>query len=424
MKYKQSKYNIKIKEENGNITLYNSYSGSICEFDPESYQDLITVNENSKYFEEMKKQGFIVLDVIDETKRVMELHQKYIYNSFPEKMQFTIAPTLRCPLDCYYCFEQRHDGCIMSEETADLIIEYITNAVKNNVNCKQLFISWFGGEPLLAPKIIYKIGKALVDFCKDNNILFTSKMLSSGVLFKDEYFDKLVDEKILTAVQYTLDGDEETFMSTKKGKPGMYDNIIHAIVYSSKRIETYARMNVTKVNQDALLSALENVLKQCDKDSKIIPYAMPVVDYGMNESDACNLTNDDDVNIFRQKVIELLQKYNLYKYDILHGVRSLSAFCGAMRLCNLTFGPEGEMYRCENLIGNVEQEVGNIKDGLYYNDAYYRLPLAKVDDKCLDCPYLPVCWGGCPVHRHVYGKDLDCEAFKTGVIYRLNRKIQ
>lgn len=423
MGYKQSKYNIIIKDENGTKTIFNSFSNGISEFDPKSYNDLVTANENGEYFQEMVKQGFLVLDKVDETRRVLELHQKYIYNSFPEKMQFTIAPTLRCPLDCYYCFEERHDGCIMSDETADKIIDYMLTALKNNINCKLLHITWFGGEPLLAPNVIYKIGKAMQSYCEQNNIEFTSKMLTSGVLFKEDYFDKLVDEKILTSVQYTLDGDEETFMNTKKGKKGMYDTILRAINYSAQKIETYVRMNVTKLNQDSLLAAIENIIKNCPSNAKIIPYAMPVVDYGMEADNACNLTNDKDINAFRQKIIDILQKYNLYKYDVLHGVRSLSAFCGAMRLCNLTFGPNGEMYRCENLIGNKTHEVGNINDGLYYNDAYYKLPLSKIDDKCLNCEYLPVCWGGCPVHKHIYNKDIDCEAVKESVKYRLNQKL-
>ena len=131
MKYKTSKYNIIVKETDDSTVLYNSYSGGISEFDPQSYQDLINVNEDSEYFQEMIKQGFLVPEGLDEFGRIMDTHQKYIFNSMPDKMQFTIAPTLKCPLNCYYCFENTHNGKIMSMETAEKLVEYITNAISN-----------------------------------------------------------------------------------------------------------------------------------------------------------------------------------------------------------------------------------------------------------------------------------------------------
>ena len=113
----------------------------------------------------------------------------------------------------------------------------------------------------------------------------------------------------------------------------------------------------------------------------------------------------------------------MYKYYVSHDIRTLAAFCGAMRLTNITFGPDGEMYRCENLIGNDKYVIGNLEQGQFYNAANYELPLCEIKDKCKECPFLPVCWGGCPVHANIYKQEFDCEGFKKNFADKLLNRI-
>lgn len=417
--YKLSKYNIVVKKTDETTTIYNSYSGGVCEFDKDSYQDLINLNTEGQYFSEMVKQGYIVPEEIDETQRIVEAHYKYIYNSTPEKMQFTIALTMSCPLNCYYCFENTHTGKIMSTDTADKITKYIIEAVGNNPLCNQLHISWFGGEPLLATDIIERIGTKLVEYCRNNNLTMTSKILTNGVLFDSTVFDTLYKKGILTSIQFTLDGDASAFVLVKGGTEDMFNTVLNAIKYTSQYIDTYVRMNVRSRNADDLLEVAENILKDVPQTSKLIFYAMPVVDYGLNEEAAKTIITESNMVGFRQDLVELLKKYNMYNYYVSHNVQTLAAFCSAMRLCNLTFGPDGEMYRCENLVGHKEYEIGDVNIGQYYNKVNYDLALAPIKQECLDCAYLPVCWGGCPVHANIYKQQFDCDGFKQNFVGRL-----
>lgn len=410
--YKHSKYNIVLKKKGTNTVIFNSYSGGISEFDENTYVDLMTLNTKSPYFSEMLKQGFVVTSEIDETKRIIEHHYRYIYNSHPEKMQFTIATTLNCPLNCYYCFENKANKN-MDIITAKKVIKMIIDSISNNSNCKQVHITWFGGEPLLSCSIIEEIGNELVAFCKSKRVEITAKMLTSGVLFDSCVFDKFVDNGFLTSVQYTLDGDENDFINSKRGTAKQYSNLIRAIKYSSERIDTYVRMNVTKENKTNLLSVVEQIIKDILPTSKIIFYAMPVVDYGNNIDNSCIIYSENEISSFRKELVNLLKRYDIYNYYVNRKPRVLAAFCGAMRLTNLTFGPEGEIYRCENLVGKKDQVIGDVDNGLYYNEANYVLPLKEINQKCLDCEYLPVCWEGCPAHKEIYKHEYDCEGFKN-----------
>ena len=419
MKYKASKYNAIIKQDEKEVIIFNTISGGICSFDPESYNDLINVNESSQYFSTMIDQGYLVPDTLDETQKLMNSHFSYIYDKKPEKMQYTIALTMRCPLNCIYCFENHHSGPIMTLETAQKVKEFIFREIKNNDNCKHLHITWFGGEPLLAPDIIEYLGEAFVSFCKEKNITFTAKIITNGVLFKPEIFDNFIEKGIITSVQFTLDGNEETTKKVKKSKDGMFDTMIEGIKYSATKILTNVRLNVTKYNQEELLEVVESILKDTEKDSQLHFYSAPLVDYNTDESVSSTVLNESKLNDFKSRLTELLNKYERYSFDTSQGVKIVSAFCGAMRLCNISIGPCGEFYKCENLIGNEKYIMGDVDTGIWHNEAMYKLPLSKISEKCKNCLYLPVCWGGCPVHANIYKHEFDCEGFKKDLTTRL-----
>lgn len=421
-KYKESMYNIVLSEDaNENIILYNSYSGSVCEFDKVSYAALQNTDETNVYFNAMIKQGFIVPEELDELGRMLHHNKSYIYNETPERMQFVIAPTLRCPLDCYYCFEQRHSGPLMSEETADKIVDYITVKMKNNPNLKSLLIVWFGGEPLIGKDIIIRIGTKLYEYCINNNVVYVAKMLTNGVLLTPQLLNELVDNHIITDIQFTLDGNEEQFRQVKKGTSQQFYNLLDIIKLSGTLINTHVRLNVTKENTSELLSLVEDVLNKSEDNNRLSFYAMPVVDYKVSSKE--NEINDMELNLFRNDVENIVKTLNKGNYRSTSSPRTLSAFCGAMRLCNITFGPEGEIYRCENLIGDKNNVIGTIYDGLYYNKEHFCMPNSDLPTKCNQCSYLPICWGGCPAHRIKYNKEFDCEMFKMRTVRRLLKEL-
>lgn len=61
-------------------------------------------------------------------------------------MHLTIAPTMECNFKCFYCFETEKQKGKMSEETMDSIVKYVMYAP----NLSRIYLTWFGGEPLLA----------------------------------------------------------------------------------------------------------------------------------------------------------------------------------------------------------------------------------------------------------------------------------
>ena len=419
-KYKTSMYNIEIGKMNDDETIiYNSYSGAVALLDAKTYADLLSVNEASDYLENLLLQGFLVPFSVDEYQRIMMYHNSYIYNECPDKMQFTIAPTLGCPLDCYYCFEKNRPNYIMSENTATKICNYIISALSRNKNLKKLHITWFGGEPLVGKSRLFEMGREIYNYCKEHKIIYTAKILTNGILLDEELLNDLVEDHIITAIQFTLDGNVDDFVNVKRGTKEQYEKLINNIIVSSDRLETYVRLNVTRQNHDKLIQQVKYILTKIKNKKNIVFYAMPVFNYTSQEEEI----KEGEMVLFREELKKILIAHKIERYHVTSSPRTTAAFCGAMRLCNLTFGPHGEMYRCENLIGNDKWIIGNVDEGRFFNQEDVLLPESKIYTECQKCSYLPICWAGCPVHRVIYKKKFDCESFKKQAVKGLINKL-
>lgn len=67
-------------------------------------------------------------------------------------------------------------------------------------------------------------------------------------------------------------------------------------------------------------------------------------------------------------------------------------------------GPEGELYKCWNDIGDKDSIVGNVLDDKITNydllSRYLGGPTMSDDPKCVNCKLYPICNGGCAWSRH------------------------
>lgn len=65
-----------------------------------------------------------------------------------------------CNFDCPYCFEDHFAGK-MSEEVQDDVVALAERMLEAS-GTKDLHVTWFGGEPLLAPDIIESLSARLI----------------------------------------------------------------------------------------------------------------------------------------------------------------------------------------------------------------------------------------------------------------------
>ena len=172
-KYKFSKYNIVIKEDESGFLIWNSFNGAIIKLEKDIFQKLVNKQfaNDVEFFDELLQNGFIVKADYDEFAEVVKREQQ-IVNKNKESASFVIAPTLKCNYRCKYCFEAGKEKCaVMNTDTADKIVDYFSSLI-DNTKIKNLVITWFGGEPMICYDIICYIGEKIKSWQKKKTYHF------------------------------------------------------------------------------------------------------------------------------------------------------------------------------------------------------------------------------------------------------------
>lgn len=165
--------------------------------------------------------------------------------------QIVLEVTDRCNLECEYCgygkyyndYDQRLDKN-MDIQTAKNFFDYMTrlwNSPQNQSRGKTVFISFYGGEPLLN----FPFLREFVQYAKSldlkyNRIAFS---MTTNAMLLEKHMDFLVQNQFKLLI--SLDGGEESnkYRVFKNGKPA-YKEIIRNILALKEKYPDYFTTNV------------------------------------------------------------------------------------------------------------------------------------------------------------------------------------
>ena len=417
MDYKLSKYNVEF-EDNDVVYCWNTYSGACIRLDNDGIEYVKQFNgksDKSDYFEILKKNGFIVPQVIDETGRVLSEEKSTLQNMSPNRLCFTIAPGLNCNCNCSYCFESENmNGLIMTEEVKRKVIEYIAYRIDKDKSIKILNISWFGGEPLLYIDIIKSMSEEIMRICENHGISYSAGIVTNGLLLDSDMVDVLALHKIKQA-QVSIDDSEESFCRVRNKTSQDFKTVLVNIRDASNKIKISVR-----INADAYSNA--------DRIKRIVDLLYG--DYGLYGKVSVNLgfirnqsISDEEEMENHGKHAELQRYLNEYIFsnygNACNVVKSPKRrISGCLQSCraNVCIGPEGEFYRCEHYFGDKLARIGDVDNGYYCNGFDNRYYVDTHMEKCLGCAFFPLCMGGCIDDRVNDRRIINCDKMRRGLI--------
>ena len=207
---KKSIYNIYVHNDK-NYLLFNTSNSSCVILTKEEFEHFENNNLDENLEKELYRLGFYVDDDYSEAEYILTRNRINYEKS--RSLGFRIFTTTNCNARCFYCYENGVKHFDMSKETADLIINFITERISLY---NSLQIQWFGGEPLVNYKIIDYITEKLKPLIEKYNIKYSSTMISNGYLFNDELIKKAKNEWKLKKIQITLDGLKDTYQKIKQ----------------------------------------------------------------------------------------------------------------------------------------------------------------------------------------------------------------
>ncbi len=390
-----SKYNYLFQAEDKYL-IYNSLTNSFAELNEETFQLLSKMKENNnienildldlaKTLQSMK---VLVDDDRDEINKIKYRVQKRRF--YDKHMGLTINPTLQCNFACPYCFESKHSNLYMTDEVENQIIEYI----RKHSSVKSLHVTWFGGEPMLAFDRIV----SLTNKMKKLDLQYNAGMITNGYLFNKENI-LLLPSLDIRSIQITIDGTEKLHNSRRflKSGKGTFRKIVENIELLQKlvpQIRISIRVNIDQTNKQEFISVY-NFFKEKQYPNLIVSPGF------VEDITGCNI--DDCIFNSEHKAKFLMEMQEEYGLDFSYFYPSDSRYeCPVRNPNTIVIGPNGEIYKCWNDVGNEERIVGYL-NGKIINEKLlirYLNGADPFDDKnCQKCILLPICGGGCPYIR-------------------------
>ena len=301
----------------------------------------------------------------------------------------------------------------MAPEVQDDVVE-LARKLLNITAGDSLDITWFGGEPLLAPKVIESLSARLMALADEFGVSYRANIITNGYLLTPEICEMLGKAKVFKA-QVPLDGVGSAHDATRylAGGGPTFDRIVENLSRPGLPFYVNVRHNVYEGNRgqvEPLCAFVENMAAESGNDLR---YRTAFV-------------RDNPASKERGSQLMLLCSSQADDLTMEAGTRSLAPgmghVCGAHSLWSMGIDDQGRLYKCWEAVAVPALSYGSAHDWDPMDPistasnpdnltSYLETALPNGDAECADCIWLPRCRGGCPHTRLFHGK-------KRCVVYR------
>ena len=369
----------------------------------------IEANIQTTLMKAMIEKGFLIPYEYDEQKERALLQSDYIYNN---KLQLVIHVTNDCNFRCKYCFLD-FKVQKMTLMMQDNVIKFIQNTIHQYSG---IYISWFGGEPLMGMDVISYMSQKIIEICKRAKKTYMAGITTNGYLLTPTNIQTLLNLKVYNYF-VTLDGLSDTHDNQRifvNGEP-TFEKITENLRYLRHQVKfrylnVCIRTNVTKSildNLDAYLSFYE---KEFGEDQRFSLFIRLANDWG-----------GDRVETIRKELLTPQMMGKIYDALLtyptafsLHNFVSLyfgGLTCNAARKNKYTISTEGIIAKCDTAC--TETAIGYLNTSGWHIDkekeAKWLLAYQQNNERCRVCPFSVLCFqGACPKKNVLYDGIGSC----------------
>ena len=376
-----------------------------------------------EYLKALQECGIVVGDEVNEDKVLRHWFDQLKYNT--STLEAVILTTYNCNFSCVYCVEQAVKKRMhMTPEVCRRTIEWLEGRL-DEINPRRLRVNFYGGEPLLNIPAIKTISRHLNTIAENRGIIFESSIITNGSLLRREVVEDLVQYG-LKRVKVTLDGDREAHNRKRpfRSGRGSFDLIIRNVCEVADSVKVNIGGNFDQENIKTIPRLLDHLKDQGLGEN------MGTVDFKPIMGRLGDLRSPGGQNRLCQSLSDgdLAEQYLWLKKEVVK--RGFNTPTGlGISLCNLTannysvvIDPEGKIFKCPALVGYDEFVVGDIsQDELDYRHTEFMT--MDVWEKCGDCPYVPICAGGCRFLAYLQTGRLDQIACEKGFFEKVGAEL-
>lgn len=425
---KLSRFNLWVEDYPcaGQNLLFNTRTQALIRVDDELKKDLRKLSglphlayslKLKEKFKLLKENGIIVADEKEDADKLKDFFRQLKHDSHNLTFEATILTTYSCNFRCVYCFEEEvRENVFLEQTTSDLIVKWLINRAEKK-GFKRISLVYYGGEPLLNVKPIYDISWQMKEWAENNGVGFEFAIITNGSLINPPLIDKLISVG-LNYLRLTLDGYRDAHNKKRPfsgGKPS-FDVIVNNIKEVIDKVNVGLAGNFDYENLESLPMLLdyleeEGLLYKLKRVAfaPLAPRLGPRDNPGAIELSNC-LSFFDKGGLF-EEAINMKQELMRRGVKVKTGL-AINACPLTMEDGGVTIDPKGLIYKCNSLLGYQEFFVGHVREE-EFNHNYENFLNVDAWNKCAeDCPFVPVCQGGCRFYAYLENKnfsDLCCK---------------
>ena len=406
-----SRYNLFAPVPSTKMTaIANLYKGNCAEYTPIEMYLLSVIedlDEHHPIIERFAKRGVIANH--DERAALEVMGRAACAKA--RVVALTICPTMGCNFDCPYCFEDHGRGKMTPEVQDDVVA--LAERMMDAASTNDLSVTWFGGEPLLAPDVVESLSRRLIALAEERGGKYDASIVTNGYLLTQENADMLGRCKV-SSCQVTIDGLGAAHDATRylRGGGPTFERIVDNLRNVKLPFKVHVRHNVHERNLDEVdaLEAFVNDLA-AESGNTLNYYPAPV--------------SGSEVADERGKQVGLLCGTDASELSIKQEAGRFRTgrghYCGAHLVWSVGIDDAGNLQKCWEAVDKADISFGTARDWdpadplatasnpdnltMYLNTA---APVP--DEECRECVWLPLCVGGCP-HKRLFDHR-QCVAFK------------
>jgi uncharacterized protein len=349
-----------------------------------------------------------------------------------------LLPTLRCDADCEYCFEKKTEQQLTLDQLSVVVQKVMDHMERDHI--ETLSIYWQGGEVMTLPPEWFEEANGIIQEIAEGRNRQVAHYLQSNMIAYTSKWNRVLAEMFGNSVGSSMDFPN-LHRKLKGGGPKEYDRIWARNVREA--IEAGIDVGVIAIpNERTLEMGADRFYTHFVDELGIRDFQIntPFPGGSVNRVkmgyplDTQRLSGflADLATVWMERGFQHEVKVGPFRRLMdyfVHGSKEL--LCMWRDNCVNDFiciGPQGQVAQCDCWVtsypefwfGNVLDE-GSLSDLLQNSEARRHLQtrpgLLIQKEDCLDCNYLTLCHGGCPVRAYtVYGdifkKDPYCQIYR------------
>lgn len=313
-------------------------------------------------------------------------------------ISLTLLIVQECNLGCTYCYAEDGEYLDKGKMNNDIAKASIDFLLENSGDRKDIYVVFFGGEPLLNFDLIQSTVKYAKEKEKEFGKTIRYSITTNGTLITNKIRNFFKENEF--TVQISMDGSEEVHNANRyyKGGKGSYEIILN---------------RTKEMREENFITARSTITPKGLNVSEMFDHLANLGFRSVAMSPAAYMLSDDDYKTLNKEMVQLVETFKEYlkvkdykKVFQLSNVRSMldrlhsggyrSHFCGA-GANSFAIDIRGNLYPCHRFVSEKNYILGNVVQGkkVERHENFMEESHVKNRTTCTTCWARNLCTGGC-----------------------------